>query len=133
MRDHDGSVDVNAPAQQLFDYLSDVRHLPDYFASMVSAEPAEGEAVHVVAEVNGSREEGEAWFRVDQARKHVEWGSEGASAYRGLLDVTGDAHTSTVTVKLHTEHGEPTQINEGIAATLSQVKRLVEGGPAPSS
>lgn len=131
--DLDGSIDVNAPAQQLFDYLSDISHLPDYFAAMQSAEPAEGEAVHVVAQVNGSREEGEAWFRVDGQRKHLEWGSEGTSGYRGLLDVTGDDHTATVTVQLHTEHGERQQIAAGIDATLQEVKRLVEDGPAPSS
>ncbi|MDQ2850820.1 MAG: SRPBCC family protein [Actinomycetota bacterium] len=133
MADHDGSIDVQAPAQQLFDYLSDVRHLPDYFAAMVSADPAHGEAVHVVAEVNGSREEGEAWFRVDEVAKRLQWGSEGTGGYRGLLDVTGDTHTSTVTVKLHTEHGAADQINEGISATLAEVKRLVETGPAPSA
>lgn len=133
MADHDGSIDVQAPAQQLFDYLSDVRRLPDYFAAMVSADPADGEAVHVVAEVNGSREEGEAWFRVDKVARRLQWGSEGDSGYRGLLDVTGDTHNSTVTVKLHTEHGATDQINEGISATLAEVKRLVETGPAPSA
>lgn len=133
MADHEGSIQVAAPAKQLFDFLADVRHLTEYFDAMTSAEPAEGEAVHVVAEVNGSREEGEAWFRVDNAQQHIEWGSEGDSGYRGLLDVTGDDQASTVTVQLHTEHGAADQIDGGISATLGQVRRLVEVGPAPSS
>ncbi len=133
MADHEGTTDVNAPASKLFEYLSDVGHLPDYFTSMVSAEPAAGEAVQVVAEVNGERVEGEAWFRVNHDQQRLEWGSEGASGYRGLLDVTGDDHTSTVTVKLHTEHGDRQQIDEGVDATLREIKRLVEEGPAPSA
>lgn len=133
MDHNEGSIDVNAPAQHLFDYLSDVRHLPQYFTAMQDAEPAEGKAVHVVAHVNGSREEGEAWFRVEENTKRLEWGSEGTSGYRGSLDVTGDEHTSTVTVTLHTEHGQSAHINEGIAATLSKIRDLVEKGPAPSS
>lgn len=133
MADHEGNIQVAAPAQQLFDYLADIRHLTDYFAAMTSVEPAKGAAVHVVAEVNGSREEGEAWFRVDNDKQHIEWGSEGDSGYRGLLDVTGDDQSSTVTVQLHTEHGAADQISDGISTTLRQVKELVETGPAPSS
>lgn len=133
MADHEGTTDVNAPASRLFEYLSDVSHLPDYFASMRSAEPAEGEAVQVVADVNGEEVAGEAWFRVNHDQKHVEWGSQGPSGYRGLLDVTGDDHTSTVTVKLHTEHGDRKQIDEGVEQTLREIKRLVEDGSAPSS
>lgn len=133
MNKNEGSIDVSAPAEHLFDFLSDVRHLPQYFATMYEAEPVSGEAVHVVADVNGSREEGEAWFRVDEQSKHLEWGSEGASGYRGSLDVTGDQHTCTVTVTLHTEYGNPDQINDGIATTLDKIRHLIEKGPAPSS
>lgn len=133
MADHEMSIEVSAPAQQLFEYLADVRHLSDYFASMTSAEPAEGDAVHVVADVNGNRVEGEAWFRVERGQQHLEWGSEGENGYRGALDVTGESDASQVTVTLHTEHGEPAQIESGIRSTLDEVKRLVESGPAPST
>ncbi len=133
MDTNEGSIDVDAPAEHLFDYLSDVRHLPQYFATMHEAEPAGGEAVHVVADVNGAREEGQAWFRVDEQSKHLEWGSEGTNGYRGSLDVTGDEHTSTVRVTLHTEHGDSTQISKGIATTLDKIRHLIKEGPAPSS
>lgn len=106
-------------------------HLPQYFASMTSAELAEGEAVRVVADVNGSRQEGEAWFRVNRDERHLQWGSQGESGYRGLLDVCGEEDTSRVTVALHTEHGEGQRIDDGISATLGEVKRLVEAGPVP--
>lgn len=132
MGDYEKSQDVAAPAQQLFAYLSDVRNLPKYMNSMTSAEPAEGEAVHTTAEVDGQAVEGEAWFRVDQDAQHLEWGSQGKSGYRGALDVTGDT-TSTVTVSLHTEEVESERITQGLEETLSEIKRLVEAGPAPSS
>lgn len=133
MGDYERSTEVDAPAQQLFDYLSDVRNLPKYMGSMTSAEPAEGEAVHVTANVNGTTKEGEAWFRVDAEAQHLEWGSEGDSGYRGKLDVTGDDATSTVTVSLHTEEVESDRINQGLEATLDEIKSLVEAGPAPSA
>jgi uncharacterized membrane protein len=133
MGDYQHSVDVSAPAGQLFGYLSDVRNLPRYFTAMTSAEPADGEAVHVTAEVNGKTEEGEAWFRVDRERQHLEWGSEGPSGYHGHLDVTGEGGTSRVTVSVHTERHESGDIDQGVAETLAAVKSLVESGPAPSN
>jgi uncharacterized membrane protein len=85
MGDYEQSRDVNAPAQALFDYLADVHNMPRYFSAMTSAEPAEGGAVHVTADVDGKEQEGEAWFKIDSDRMHLEWGSEGPNNYRGRL------------------------------------------------
>jgi len=51
MNDYEKSGSVHAPAQQLFDFLSEVRNLPRYFERMTKAEPAEGDAVQVEAVV----------------------------------------------------------------------------------
>jgi uncharacterized membrane protein len=131
MGDYQRSQDVNAPAGQLFGYLSEVKNLPRYFTAMTSAEPAGDDAVRVTADVNGTTREGEAWFRVDQERRHLEWGSEGPDDYHGYLDVTGDGGTSLVTVFLHTERHDSGDIGRGVTDTLAAIKRLVEAGPAP--
>jgi hypothetical protein len=90
MGDYEQSRDVNAPAQALFDYLADVRNMPSYFSSMTSAEPAEGEAVHVTAVVDGKEREGEAWFKIDRDHMHL----TGAPKAR---TTTTAASTSSVT------------------------------------
>jgi uncharacterized membrane protein len=131
MGDYYGSTEVGAPAGQLFGYLSDIKNLPRYFTAMTSAEPAGQDAVRVAADLNGTTREGEAWFRVDRERRHLEWGSEGPNDYHGSLDVVGDERTSSVTVFLHTERHDSSDIDRGIADTLAEVKRLVEAGPAP--
>ena len=131
MGDYSGSTEVGAPAGLLFGYLSDIRNLPRYFTAMTSAEPAGQDAVRVAADLNGTTREGEAWFRVDRERRHLEWGSEGPNDYHGSLDVVGDERTSSVTVFLHTERHDSSDIDRGIADTLAEVKRLVEAGPAP--
>lgn len=46
---------------------------------MTGAEPAGQDAVRVVADLNGTTREAEAWFCVDRKRRHLEWGSEGPS------------------------------------------------------
>ena len=131
MGDYKQSIKVNAPAAQLFGYLSDVRHLPEYFTAMTSAEPAGPEAVAVTAKRDGNTYEGEAWFRVDRARQHLEWGSEGPDNYHGYLDVTSDGPGSSVEVFLHTERHDASDVDQGITDTLTAVRRLVEAGPAP--
>ncbi|MFZ1115844.1 MAG: SRPBCC family protein [Propionibacteriaceae bacterium] len=133
MGDYEQSRDVDAPAQALFDYLADVRNMPRYFSSMTSAEPAEGEAVQVTAVVDGKEREGEAWFKVDRDRMHLDWGSEGPNNYHGRLDVTGDDAASRVLVALHTDNVEDQRIDQGLTETLDEVQRLVESGPAPTN
>ncbi len=133
MGDYQRSLDVSTPASQLFDYLSDVGNLPRYFTAMTSAEPAGGQAVRVVADVHGTDREGEAWFRVDRERRHLEWGSEGPNNYHGHLDVDGDGTAAVVTVFLHTERHDSGEIDQGLADTLTTVRGLVENGPAPGS
>ena len=137
MGTYEHSTVVTADPDELFAYLSDVHNLPDYFAAMEEAEPAgkaEGDvpedsiAVHTVADVDGTRREGEAWFTTDADARTLRWGSEGPSHYGGELRVdAGGDDVATVTVVLHTEHVEGERIQEGLEATLAQIKENVEG------
>jgi uncharacterized protein YndB with AHSA1/START domain len=136
MGTYESTTTVTAAPDELFAYLSDVHNLPEYFAAMKSADPAghaEGdvppgsEAVHTVAEVDGQRREGEAWFTTDADDRSLRWGSEGPNDYHGELRVDGSGESSQVTVRLHTEHGEGARIQEGLEATLATIKQEVEG------
>lgn len=133
MPDYEHSTEVAAPAEQLFDYLSDVGNLPKYFTSMESATPAEGDAVHTVAAVEGTRREGEAWFVVDKDARAIRWGAEGDSHYSGELTVTGDERGSEVAVRLHSHIDDAPRIDGGLRSTLDTIRSLVESGPAPHS
>jgi hypothetical protein len=134
MPDYERSEDVPAGADELFAYLSDVQNLPKYFSHMTAAEPAQGEAVRVKAEIDegeGEHEvEGKAWFRVHRDERRLEWGSEGPNDYRGELEVTGDAGGARVAVRLHTERDDRQAIEEGLAETVENVRRLVGGAAA---
>ena len=138
MGTYEHSTTVATDPDALFAYLSDIHNLPDYFAAMREAEPAgqaEGDvpddsiAVHTVAEVDGTRREGEAWFTSDADERTLRWGSEGPSHYGGELrvDAEGPGDRSTVTVRLHTEHAEGERIEQGLETTLAQIKDNVEG------
>ena len=136
MEDYQRSTTVDAPADELFEYLSKVENLPQYFDRMTSARNLPGDEVEVEARVEpgdagaAAGEDGErtvggdAWFRIDADRMTVTWGSEGPHDYHGQLSVepSGDA-ASTVTVMLHTTR-EAEGIEDGIDQTLANIQRI---------
>jgi uncharacterized membrane protein len=135
MEDYERSTTVDAPADDLFEYLSKVENLPQYFDRMTSARNLPGDEVEVEAKVEpgdaGSSEgdaertvAGEAWFRIDADHRTLTWGSEGPHDYHGALEVTpsGEA-ASTVTVRLHTTD-QAEGIEDGIDETLANIQRI---------
>ncbi len=118
---------IDAPAEQLFAYLSEVRNLPRYFPGMTSAEPRpDGDEVHVTADVNGRDVAGTAAFHVDEAANRIEWSSEGPNDYHGWLQVSGQDDQSTVEVHISSERvSENGGIDAGLERTLAEIARLV--------
>jgi uncharacterized membrane protein len=108
MPEYEQSGTVTTPPDQLFAYLSDVHHLPEYFPHMTSAEPAAGpaddpDAVTVSADVHGEKQQAQAWFHVDADERRIEWGSQ-SGPYHGWMQVDGVEGGSLVTIHLHQEH-----------------------------
>ena len=129
MGDFSGTITVNASNQALFDYLSDVGNLPQYFSRLTSAVPGDGEEIKTTAKMpDGPEVQGDAWFRVDSGAQRIKWGSEGPSDYYGHLEVSPAGDSSSVEVHVHT-----TRVDDGdqvaqdsITETLDNIKRLVE-------
>jgi uncharacterized membrane protein len=129
MGDFTGSTTVNVSPSKLFDYLSDVGNLPDYFARMTSAQPGDGEEVHTTARMpDGQEVQGDAWFRVDDDAQRIEWGSEGPNDYHGYVDVRPSGDGSEVEVHVHTTRVDDgsSEVDEGIRETLSKLKQQAE-------
>lgn len=132
MANYQGTRVVRAEAGALFGFLRQVDNLPRYFPRITAAERSGEEAVDVTAVIDppGQQEQtvrSEAWFRVDEERQQIEWGSEGPKDYSGDLEVTRDGADSRVTLTLHTESEHP-GIQESLEETLDTVARLVAGG-----
>lgn len=135
MGDFTGSVTVEASSEAVFRYLSNVDNLPRYFSRMTSAERGSGEEVKTTAALpDGRVVSGDAWFRVNEDARRIEWGSEGPSNYAGHLDVTGSDTSVQVEVHLHTTRADDdnAEVKNGITETLRNIKRVVEEGPAVS-
>ena len=120
MGSYEYTVPVGLDASQVFEYLRDVRNLPHYLPQMTRAEPAGSGKVTVAARVNGTTEQGEAWLRVDQAQRRLEWGSQGPDDYHGELQVIDKGQDGcAVELSLHTVRAEGPEIQQGVERTVA--------------
>jgi uncharacterized membrane protein len=143
MAEYEHSLLVEAPADEVFAFVSDVGNLPLYLPTTHHAE-AQGEGrVRVRGEAAGQAYDSDGFFRVDRTEHRMEWGSDGENAYRGWLEVEGSAvhgMVSQVTVHLsftpRTEQAERMDrqdgsrhitIREGLEAALLSIQNHVEG------
>ncbi|HEX8306430.1 MAG TPA: SRPBCC family protein [Jatrophihabitans sp.] len=126
MADYAARAHVAAPADQLFDYLSQVENLPDYFDRMTSVTDNQDGTITAAADLGDRVVEGEAWFEVDQDERALSWGSEGPNNYSGQLQVIESENGSVVEVTLHTERAGGEEIQEGLERTVDAVKRIME-------
>jgi uncharacterized membrane protein len=126
MADFLASTDVAAPADELFDYLSQVENLPNYFERMTSVTDNEDGTISVAADLGDRVVEAEAWFEVDRDAKTLSWGSEGPNDYNGQLQVTGTGSNSVVEVTLRTERTGGQEIQEGLEQTVAVIKLIME-------
>jgi uncharacterized membrane protein len=121
--EHEHTQHVAAPPDRVFSALADVRNLPHYVPQLTAAERIDGEKVKVQARYEGHTQEGEAWFRTDEAQRRIEWGSPG-SEYHGWIQVDPDANGSRLTLFLATAHGDAP--DSEVMGTLDAIRRLVE-------
>ncbi|WP_327686541.1 SRPBCC family protein [Streptomyces sp. NBC_00467] len=133
MGDYDNAITVAVPPGRLFEYLADVKNLPRYMPRLTAARPLDGDRVTVTAHIDpedapGQDVTSEAWIRVLEQGKTLEWGAPGPHDYRGRLHVgRGEsADTSRLSVELHTERTEGNQVDAGLREVLRGIKSAVE-------
>lgn len=125
MRDFEGSALIETSADRLFNYLADVRHLPDYFPRVMSTKPGDGEDLTIVFDLDGDTHEAEAWFRHDPAYRRLQWGVP-ESGYQGWLVVAPDTGGARLVVSVQVPLGEyPPVYTEYEFATNARVDHEV--------
>ncbi len=137
------SITVAAPADNLFDFLSNVSNVPQYLPTVKSAQPQQGERIRTQGQSGDRSYDSDGHFRVDKQAQRIEWGSDGENDYGGWLQVQGDGESrSQVTVHIHFApkpemaqrmaerspgHSFESAMDEGISKTLESIKRICEG------
>ncbi|MFE5603353.1 SRPBCC family protein [Streptomyces coelicoflavus] len=132
MGTYEKSITVAVPPERLFAYLADVENLPAYLPRLTSARPQGGDRVTVSAHIDppdGPEQDvtSDAFIRVTEQGKALEWSSPGPNDYHGRLHITGgDKDTSRLAVELHTERTEGEPVEDGLEEALRGIKNAVE-------
>jgi uncharacterized membrane protein len=87
--DFEQAIAVNAPADRIFEYLSDVRNVPEYLPTVTHAEPQSGERIRTQGHAGEHEYDSDGHFHLDRQLNRIEWGSDGESEYGGWLQVKG--------------------------------------------
>jgi uncharacterized membrane protein len=145
MSEFERKVTVNAEADRVFGFLAQVENMPRYLPTVHDAMPQGAERVRVQGRANGHEYDNDGFFRVDQERRRMEWGSDGEHQYRGWLQVSGspeDAIGGQAQVTVHlsfepnAEVGRALKeqtgdrnrtIDEGLGNAMVSIKNLCEG------
>jgi hypothetical protein len=140
MAEYERSRLVQASADDVFAFVSDASNLATILPTVDTVERQADDRVEVHGEVRGRTYEDDGWFRVDEARRRIEWGAD-ERAYSGWLTVAGAeggvqvvAHLSFapyVTPSGRPISGEPAvapdPIEQSLEAALDSLRNLMEG------
>ena len=140
MAEYEHSLTVQARADEVFGFVSDISNLPKYLPTTHHAEAQGGERVRVRGEAGGHPYDSDGHFRVNTTEHRMEWGSDGENNYSGWLEVQDRGETSEVTVhlsfaprpdlsqRMDEQTGDRNQtIQEGLQTALTSIQNLVEG------
>ncbi len=140
MAEYSDRIDVAAPADAVFTFVSDIENLPKYLPTVHHAHPQTGERVEVDGEANGHPYHSDGWFKVDEAARTMTWGSDGENDYSGRMSVTGDGSKSEVECSLKftpsegikdsmdkNQGGPSAAMTDGLRASLQSIKQICEG------
>jgi hypothetical protein len=140
MAEYERSRLVQASPDEVFAFVSDASNLATILPTVDTVEPQTEGRVEVHGEVRGRSYEDDGWFRVDEARRRIEWGAD-EGTYSGWLTVSGEdggaqvvAHLSFaphVTPSGRPISGEraddPDPIEQSLEAALDSLRNLMEG------
>jgi hypothetical protein len=131
---------LDAPADDVFAFVSNAENLAAILPTVRSIAPAGEGHVRIRGETHGRPFEDAGWFRVDEARRRIEWGAD-AGDYHGWLTVAGANGDAEVAIHLSLgprvdtsgrpitgeASEEPDPVEEGLETALDSLRNLMEG------
>ena len=140
MPEYTDRIDVSAPPDAVFSFVSDIANLPKYLPTVHKAHSQPGERVGVEGKANGHSYNSDGWFKVDQAGRTMTWGSDGENDYSGRMAVLGAASGSKVECSLRftpteqikdamdkNQGGPSAAMTDGLRTSLASIKQICEG------
>ena len=140
MAEYERSRLVQASPDDVFAFVSESSNLATILPTVDTVERNEEGRVEVHGEVRGQTYEDDGWFRVDEARRRIEWGAD-ERTYSGWMTVAEEdggaqvvAHLSFAPYVTATgrpisgePEAEPDPIEQSLEVALDSLRNLMEG------
>ena len=140
MTEYERSRTIQAPADEVFAFISEAGNLPNILPTVESMEPHAKDRLHVHGTTRGRVYDDDGWFRVDPAKRRLEWGDD-ERTYSGWMTVGAEdgaaqvvAHLSFAPYVTDTgrpttgePEGEPDIIEQSLEAALDSLRNIMEG------
>lgn len=126
MAEYEQSIVVNAPADDVFNFVSNLNNLPSYLPTLRHARAAGPDRLHVQGAAGGEGYEAGGYFRVDPAEYFMEWSADTERNYSGWLEVSDLDNACEVTV--HLSFRPNPEIEERMREHAGSVDQAMESG-----
>jgi len=118
-------LELNAPPEQVFRFLSSIHNLPQFLPWIRQIRQEPDDHVWGIAEERGRRRELNGYFRPTEESRRIDWGSDGVPMYRGWLQVS-EAGGGRSELTIHLEHEGLRMMDQRVNQVLGAIRRLVE-------
>ena len=146
MTEYTSQTTIDAPADEVFAFVSEVNRLPEYLPAVKESSADGNGHAHIRIEFGGQSYETDCWYQLHEHNRTMLWGSTGRNKYSGDLEVMDQGATCILTINLKFEPAAGTedafkqemgarhaQIHQDLAKALEAIKEICEQatGPVP--
>ena len=127
-REFEASKVVNAQADAVYDFVSDIKNMPKYMPTTKKAESQGKDRVRVQGGGEGFQYDSDGYLRRNSESNRLEWGAD-EGHYSGWMEVQSEDEGAKVTIHLFFKSldGIPSEhVGEGLETALSSIKNHVE-------
>ena len=95
-------VEINASADEVYAYVTDVNHMPDFLPFPDKVTPVGEGKVRVQGKMSGQPFDKIAWFKADKDARTMQWGATTRNEYSGEMAINdlGDHSELAIDVRL---------------------------------
>lgn len=137
---YNSSLQIDAPASDVFRFAIEPANMPKYMPTTESAEMQGENRIRVKGEAAGHKYDSDGWFKKDESAQSFSWGSDGENDYSGMMQIQSHGEGSLATVELRFAPkpemdaefekqmgSRRATIQTGLDAALQSLKNLIEG------
>ena len=103
MREFSTHVTINAPADEVFAFVTDFDHMHEYLPTVDKATPTGDGQIRLQGNSGGKPYDTEGWYQTHDFNRTMLWGAKGANDYTGDLEVMDEGEQCTLTIHLKFE------------------------------